>query len=390
MDELPWRRYVRLPASYLMQVSIIQPVVASSPQRNAPNISARELTLRSSLASLPSHSYYRFPSCIPAYLQLAMWLLNACSWEMKEFISHKQAPPYAVLSHTWGEEEVSFRDWQHEPWEDVQRREGFGKIKNCCEQAAAEGLGWVWIDTCCIDKRSSAELTEAINSMFKWYESAAICYAYLCDVSVDIESNIVGCRWITRGWTLQELIAPREVVFYSCNWQSLGTRSNLSARLAIATGIHEPFLVGRNLNEASVAQRMSWAAKRSTSREEDEAYCLLGIFNINMPLIYGEGLKAFIRLQEILVREYPKDHSLFAWGKVVERLSNEVVDQDQAWGLKPLNIQHNPDEAETELFGLLAKRPRDFQHSGQLVFFDIFVEIEWRKRQESIICPPLP
>ncbi|KAI0911818.1 hypothetical protein F4823DRAFT_263721 [Ustulina deusta] len=202
--------------------------------------------------------------------------------------------------------------------------------------------------------------------MFKWYESAAICYAYLCDVSVDIESNIAGCRWITRGWTLQELIAPREVVFYSCNWQSLGTRSNLSARLAIATGIHEPFLVGRNLNEASVAQRMSWAAKRSTSREEDEAYCLLGIFNINIPLIYGEGLKAFIRLQEILVREYPKDHSLFAWGKVVERLSNEV-DEYQAWGLKPLNIQHNPDETEMELFGLLAKRPRDFQHSGQLV-----------------------
>ncbi|KAI0430149.1 hypothetical protein F5Y09DRAFT_238235 [Xylaria sp. FL1042] len=111
---------------------------------------------------------------------------------------------------------------------------------------------------------------------------------------------------------------------------------------------------------------MSWAARRTTFREEDEAYCLLGIFNVNMPLIYGEGVKAFRRLQETLAREYPKDHSLFAWGKVVRRLSNEV-DEYQAFGLKPLNLQHKPDEVERELFGFLAKHPSDFQHSGRLV-----------------------
>ncbi|KAI1351349.1 heterokaryon incompatibility protein-domain-containing protein [Xylaria sp. FL0043] len=296
-----------------------------------------------------------------------MWLLHTCSWEMNEFISYKQAPPYAVLSHTWGNEEVLFRDWQYASCESVEKKEGFNKIKNCCEQAAAEGLEWVWIDTCCINKDSSAELTEAINSMFQWYKSAAVCYVYLCDISDDIESNIAKSRWITRGWTLQELIAPREVVFYSCNWEALGTRSNLSACLAIATNINEPFLVGRrDLNEASIAQRMSWAARRTTSREEDEAYCLLGIFNVNMPLIYGEGLKAFRRLQEVLAREYPKDHSLFAWGKIVKRLSNEV-DEHQAYGLKPIDIQHNPDEVGKEGLGLFAKRPRDFQHSGQIV-----------------------
>ncbi|KAI0183683.1 heterokaryon incompatibility protein-domain-containing protein [Xylaria flabelliformis] len=244
-----------------------------------------------------------------------MWLLNSCSWEMKEFISHKQAPPYAILSHTWGDKEVTFRDWQKGPWKDVERNAGFSKIENCCRQAAADGYEWVWIDTCCIDKRSSAELSEAINSMYQWYKNAGVCYAYLFDILDDIELNLAGSRWITRGWTLQELIAPCEVVFYSSDWKALGTRSELSAYLATVARIDEPFLIGKSrIDEASIAQRMSWAAMRSTSREEDEAYCLLGLFNINMPLIYGEGPKAFRRLQEALAREYPEDHSLFAWG----------------------------------------------------------------------------
>ncbi|KAI8944264.1 hypothetical protein F4801DRAFT_572345 [Xylaria longipes] len=203
--------------------------------------------------------------------------------------------------------------------------------------------------------------------MFQWYKSAAVCYAYLYDVSGDIESNIAESRWITRGWTLQELIAPREVVFYSSDWNALGTRSELSVHLETATRIDKQFLMGGSLDKASIAQRMSWAAMRSTSREEDEAYCLLGIFDINMPLIYGEGSKAFRRLQEVLVREYPEDHSLFAWGKVVTRLPNQFDNYGELFGLKPLDIRHNPNEVEKECFGLLAKCPRDFQHSGQLV-----------------------
>ncbi|TGJ81604.1 hypothetical protein E0Z10_g7143 [Xylaria hypoxylon] len=294
-----------------------------------------------------------------------MWLLNSCTWEMKEFISHKQAPPYAILSHTWGDEEVSFREWQYEPLKFVGGKEGFNKIKLCCQQAATDGLEWVWVDTCCIDKSSSAELTEAINSMFRWYQNAAVCYTHLYDVVDDIESNLAGSRWVTRGWTLQELIAPREVIFYSSGWQALGTRSKLSAHLATVTRINESFLTGTSLDKASIAQRMSWAAKRTTSREEDMAYCLLGIFNVNMPMIYGEGQRAFRRLQEILVHEYPKDHSLFAWGKIVNELPNGVYDEEQKWGSKP--VQFEPDLVTERFFGLLAESPKDFEHSGQVV-----------------------
>ncbi|KAI1738448.1 heterokaryon incompatibility protein-domain-containing protein [Xylaria scruposa] len=294
-----------------------------------------------------------------------MWLLNSCSWEMKEFISYKQAPPYAILTHTWGDEEVSFRDWQSGPPKCVEGKEGFDKIKLCCQQAAADGIEWAWVDTCCIDKTSSAELTEAINSMFQWYQNAAVCYAYLDDVIDDIESNLAGCRWVTRGWTLQELIAPREVVFYSRGWHALGTRSNLSALIATVTGIDESFLTGRSLEHASIAQKMSWAAKRTTSRDEDMAYCLLGIFNVNMPLIYGEGCKAFKRLQEILVHEYPEDLSLLAWGRFVEKLPNVVSDHEQMFGSKPL--QFDPDQVTENLFGILADSPKDFEHSGCVV-----------------------
>ncbi|KAI0555853.1 HET-domain-containing protein [Xylaria curta] len=294
-----------------------------------------------------------------------MWLLNVHTREMEEFISYKQTPPYAILSHTWGDEEVSFNDWQYKPCGYVERKEGFKEIDKCCRQAIAEGLDWVWVDTCCIDKSSSAELSEAINSMFRWYKNADVCYAYLYDVLDDIESSLSRCCWITRGWTLQELIAPGQVAFYSTDWKALGTRSTLSSHLATATGIDESFLAGRSLDEASIAQRMSWAAKRQTSRVEDEAYCLLGIFDVNMSLIYGEDSKAFRRLQEILVREYPEDHSLFAWGKIVKRLSNQVDDIEQIWGSKPINYDYN--KAGIKYFGLLAESPKDFQHSGQVV-----------------------
>jgi hypothetical protein len=202
--------------------------------------------------------------------------------------------------------------------------------------------------------------------MFQWYSNAAVCYTYLCDVTGDIRSKLAKCRWVTRGWTLQELIAPCEVIFYSRDWRVLGTRSRFSGLLASVTRIDEPFLIKRrNLDQASIAQRMSWASRRTTSREEDMAYCLLGIFNINMPLIYGEGPKAFRRLQEAINREYPEDHSLFAWGKVVSRLSNLVDDDEQLVGSKPVKYESN--QVGTQLVGLFAQGPHAFEHSGQFV-----------------------
>lgn len=196
---------------------------------------------------------------------------------------------------------------------------GYTKIMQSCEETKMLGLDFIWIDTCCINKTSSAELSEAINSMYKWYKSAAICFAYLGDVeaekhSNDLEAQLTKARWFTRGWTLQELLAPEsEVVFYNRHWTEIGTRQSLVDTISLVTDISTGVLLGRiNLHDISVAQRMSWASKRETTRTEDVAYCLMGIFDVNMPTLYGEGDKAFIRLQyEIMKSSY--DHSLFAW-----------------------------------------------------------------------------
>ncbi|USP76289.1 hypothetical protein yc1106_03563 [Curvularia clavata] len=219
-------------------------------------------------------------------------------------------PQYAILSHTWGpsSEEVSFQDLQNGTGES---KKGYRKLVFCSKEAARNGLEYFWVDTCCIDKTSSAELSEAINSMYRWYQEASVCYAYLADVPS--ERPFPRSRWFTRGWTLQELIAPPEMVFFDESWESLGERRTLFKVISECTGISTNVLLDRNhLDTCSVAQKMSWAAKRETTRIEDQAYCMLGIFEINMPLIYGEGENAFIRLQEEIMK-VTDDHSLFAW-----------------------------------------------------------------------------
>jgi hypothetical protein len=299
-----------------------------------------------------------------------MWLLHSRTIELKQFISDNDIPPYAILSHTWGDEEVTFEDWQTlaKSPKNVVRKRGYEKIILTCQQAAEEQIDWVWVDTCCIDKKSSAELSEAINSMFRWYKEAEVCYAYLVDVpftdsKVKNEKNISGSRWFTRGWTLQELLAPSHVVFYSRNWRRLGTKSGLCDLLHSITRIEQRYLRGdAPLEDASIAKRMSWAAGRSTSRSEDMAYCLLGLFDINMPLLYGEGSKAFLRLQGELVKSYPYDHSIFAWGKIVEEPSFILKDRKQLEN--PDAIKWDAREASKTLGGLLAKSPRDFASSS--------------------------
>lgn len=236
-----------------------------------------------------------------------MRLLNCRTKELEEFIG-ATIPRYAILSHTWEEEEVLFHDIVLDNV-DYKTKRGWYKIEKSCEQALRDGLDYLWADTICIDKSSSAELSEAINCMFKWYRSSAICYAYLCDLA---ELGLENSRWFTRGWTLQEMIAPRELWFYDRNWTVQGSKSILLDKLHEITGIDNTALRGGNLRFFSVARKMSWASKRQTTREEDTAYCLLGIFDISMPLLYGEGSKAFIRLQEEIIKEYD-DESLFAW-----------------------------------------------------------------------------
>ncbi|KAF8852110.1 HET-domain-containing protein, partial [Acephala macrosclerotiorum] len=226
----------------------------------------------------------------------------------KDFVGD-DIPQYAILSHTWGAdtEEVTFENLMDNASRD---KSGYKKILFCGEQASRDGLQYFWVDTCCIDKRSSTELAEAINSMFRWYRNAAKCYVYLSDVSrndhdqVDPslqswQSVFRKSRWFTRGWTLQELIAPKSVEFFCSNGTLLGDKKSLERQLHEITGIKISALQGIPLSTFSVEERMLWAENRQTKRAEDKAYSLLGIFDVYMPLIYGEGAdNAFKRLQE--------------------------------------------------------------------------------------------
>ncbi|OBT94247.1 hypothetical protein VE01_07792 [Pseudogymnoascus verrucosus] len=211
---------------------------------------------------------------------------------------------------------VSFQDMQNLAL--ASNMKGFGKIRKSCEQAVRDGYSYVWVDTCCINKESSAELSEAINSMFRWYKASAVCYVFLSDVHTITLSGgtmmpeIGSSRWFTRGWTLQELVAPQHVVFYSQQWEFLGTKQTLSKLLSSQTHIDEAILNGESPSNRTIAQRMSWASHRVTTRVEDTAYCLLGIFDVYMPMLYGEGKRAFLRLQEEIIKR-SDDYTIFAW-----------------------------------------------------------------------------
>ena len=245
-----------------------------------------------------------------------MWLIRAQDEVLVDARSESY-PRYAILSHVWGRHEVSFQDMQ-DPAR-ASSMDNFTKIRQTCTRALADGLSYVWVDTCCINKENYTELIEAINSMYSWYQAADICYALLSDVHGEplcsqTIHEIKESKWFTRGWTLQELIAPDKVILFNKYWQTLGTKESLAEVLTSRTGVPAGILnKTQELSSQSIAQRMSWASERVTTREEDWAYCLLGIFDVNMPLFYGEGeRKAFLRLQEEIIRK-SDDHSIFAW-----------------------------------------------------------------------------
>ncbi|RYO95181.1 hypothetical protein DL764_007729 [Monosporascus ibericus] len=282
-----------------------------------------------------------------------MRLINVKSFKLEEFLDYK-TPPYAILSHTWGDdcEELTFRDVEEGKFDKLSV--GWVKFRGSCRQAEKDGLGYVWIDTCCIDKTNLVELSEAINSMFRWYRRASLCYAYLSDVPGEDdprkhESKFRTSRWFGRGWTLQELLAPKDVRFYNSAWGYLGNKGSMRAVIGKITGVPRQFLLGiTELHSASVAQRMSWAAGRDTKRKEDLAYCLLGIFGVTMPMIYGEGGdQAFFRLQEQIMKT-TRDDSILAWG---------------------LSVDESPisDPGQVTAGRILAAAPSDFANSGQIV-----------------------
>ncbi|KAI0656486.1 heterokaryon incompatibility protein-domain-containing protein [Cubamyces menziesii] len=307
------------------------------------------------------------------------------------WIDRLESMPYAILSHTW----TTPIEGGEQTYDDIRRIQGTvslsqpgapvfstptyslpsilshsrlsEKIRGFCAYAREAGYDYAWADMCCIDKSSSAELSEAINSMYELYRSSSVCYVYLADVADDtnpssVNSEFRRSRWHTRGWTLQELVAPRRLVFLTRSWRVLGTKLGLARTLSQITGISSTILTGcEDISSASVAQRMSWAADRQTTRVEDRAYSLMGIFGIVMSPVYGEGRNAFLRLQEEIIKNIA-DQSIFAWGPYANiTAESRYVDT--------VTVGPTSDAFEVDLHGhgLLAPSPFAFKYSGDIV-----------------------
>ena len=271
-----------------------------------------------------------------------MWVLNTDRAELHYFPSPEAVPGgYAILSHAWGDNEQTFQDtqalrkrckWTNKTPRDLASK----KVRESCILAERHGYRWLWNDTCCIDKTSSTELSEAINSMFVWYSCAEMCFAYLSDVESDCdlygeESAFRTTRWHSRGWTLQELIASLFVIFVARDWKIIGTKQKLALLLEEITGVPWQVLTRKtHFSAVSIAERMSWASKRNTTRVEDEAYCLMGLFDVNMPTLYGEGREAFYRLQREIMKQ-SVDTSLFVWGAWVDSEDGSPVELQEMY-----------------------------------------------------------
>lgn len=256
-----------------------------------------------------------WPALLCSPRELKSMRLLACNSDgkltfTKNIIDDAEIPPYAILSHTWQDgQEVTFDELQDGT--SARPKSGYDKIQFCLRQAQRANLRYVWVDTCCINKaKDLTELQEALNSMYKWYERSAECYVYLSDVSRsdhnlgdDWEPAFRRSRWFTRGWCLQELLAPRNLIFFSCEGVQLGDKRTLEQQIHDITAIPKPALRGASLSDFSVTERMSWIRGRETTRKEDKAYSLLGIFNVFMLPNYGEGeQRAFKRLREEIAK----------------------------------------------------------------------------------------
>jgi hypothetical protein len=225
--------------------------------------------------------------------------------------------PYAILLHTWTHgQEVNYQDLISGDGED---KSGYKKIKFCGEQAASDGFRHFWVETCCTDKSDPTELATAINSMFRWYRNAKKCYVYLADVSAPEtesqedqstwEAAFRKSRWFTRGWTLQELIAPEIVEFFSKNGKLLGDKGSLEMLIHDITGIPTIALQENPFSHFSVMERKEWAANRKTTEQEDIVYCLIGLCEVSMPLLYGEGKETALKRLEVAIKDLSLDSS---------------------------------------------------------------------------------
>jgi len=280
-------------------------------------------------------------------------------------------PPYAILSHTWEiDEEVTFDELKESTRNKKRKRKrksGYDKLQFCGQQAKRDGLRYFWVDTCCIDKANKGELSFAINSMFRWYHNATRCYVYLSDVSSrpcntsdDLssrpwESDFQRSKWFTRGWTLQELLAPHSVEFFSCEGRRLGDKRSLMQQIHRTTGIPQAALQGAPLSQFNVDERMSWIEQRNTTLEEDKAYSLLGIVDVYVPPIYGEGTaSAFKRLMDEISKREKCVQDLHATDprddkKRIEDTKGGLLDDSYRWILKNPDFREWHDSRQSQL-----------------------------------------
>ncbi|KAK7983381.1 hypothetical protein PG989_010783 [Apiospora arundinis] len=320
-------------------------------------------------------------------------LINTKRYELVESyeIPAPFPPPYVILSHTWisPQDEITYQDFQRRR-RDIEKGtfkpKGWAKLRQYCDRVARDGWEWAWMDTCCIDKTNEAETQLAIFAMFRWYKEADVCIAYLADVHADkvvsrraqnepdldevpypdtmhdttspahlaLKPFVVKSKWFTRGWTLQELIAPKDLYFVDHAWRRLGNREHWYDAIRMACGIEPRYFGGFNpwdFHACSIATRMNWASRRETTLEEDEAYSLLSLFGLSMPLIYGEGRwRAFYRLQSELIMHYDDD-SIYAW-RADPSTSGSSTIQDRGGR------------------GMLASSIRDFSSASNIQAFD--------------------
>ncbi|KAI0143660.1 hypothetical protein GGR57DRAFT_483674 [Xylariaceae sp. FL1272] len=298
-----------------------------------------------------------------------MRLLNTTTFQVEN--SGPRPDASAILSHRWLGDEIKLQEiHQYENELRSGRRPlsspQVDKIRGACQIARSKGFKSLWMDTCCIDKTDAREYAEAINSMFAWYRESKLCITYLSDVRKPESGFTNGpdafksvtrkgpSLWFSRGWTLQELLAPRELEFYDMDWNYIGNKRQLAGAIAEITGIDARFLTGeRHIAEACIAVKMSWMARRQTTFPEDMAYSMIGIFNINMPFVYGEtGPRAFRRLQETLLASPFMDESLFAW---------KMPDLNAGRRCGVLMADWEPGQ-----WGLLAGSPEWFRDSGDI------------------------
>lgn len=324
-----------------------------------------------------------------------MRLVNVRTFKLKEFGEY-EVPPYAILSHTWGLREASLRELRKATSISIKTNQIFRKIVCACFQARKDCLQWLWVDTACIDNTSSVDVQEAVNSAYEWYQKSQICYVYLDDLDGSCpplsdptiegcgrhgEQNhripfwaesMANCKWFTRGWTVPELIAPMRIKFFGKTWKLVATKTNLVRYLSRITGIDAGVLThARKIGSVSIAVRMSWAANRQTTRIEDRAYSLLGIFGVSIPIVYGEGNRAFARLQEEIMK-FSNDQSIFAW--CTEKPDGTVLMAD------------SPDDFASSRGIVVWGRPKSFQLTNQGLRATLPVIVEQKKHETSLLA----